>query len=211
MSGLVAAWSLWLACAAPNAPSIVDRVEPNLVLNTLPQVAHSMDHVDDCSWDTLGFNIVVDSMMSLAHHRHLHFAVSERRYTSRGASDHFPGAVMQGMAKEVHGFEFRDPDRSRNAHVEMALACFTSDSAAKGCFERLWALGSYEEQGPPGLTYTNDDVRLLGNEIAWINSTCRLSSMNHRKLAGLLMERLGFGEASFKLECECGGTCGTRK
>lgn len=211
MWSLVAVWSFWLSCGAPNAPSIVDRADPDLALNTPPEVPRSHDHIDSCSWDTLGFNIVVDSMMSLAHHGHLHFAVSERRYKSYGASDHFPGEVMQGMAEEVHGFEFRDPDRRRNAHVEMAIACFTTDRAAKVCFERLSVLGSYEEQGPPGLTYTNDDVRLLGNEIAWINSTCRLSVPDHRKLTGLLMERLGFGEASLRIECECGGYCNTRE
>lgn len=175
--------------------------------DTAAKVASSTDPGANCSWDTIGFSHVVDSMMSLAHHGRYHFKVSEQRYEPRRTTEfnrQLPDEVLKAMAMDVHELRFLDSDRNRNAHITLALASFASDSSARSCFEHLSILASDEEDAIPGLTYTNDDVRLKGDRVAWINSTCRLSSQNHSKLAEVLFERLGFTGADRRIECNCG-------
>jgi hypothetical protein len=154
-----------------------------------------------CAWDTGGFGRMVDSLMSIAHHRQLSFTAVAWAPVSG------PGATIRAHASEVTAIQYRDPRRQSNAHIWLMMACFGNDSSAMACFHSLEKLSA--EDGVPGLTYTNDDVRFLNGRMVWINSTCQLSIPNHRKLAGLLMERLHLGEAVRRIECNCGGFCRT--
>ncbi len=195
-----------LGCS-PSSPKVAESSDPGSQNDTAQVVAPDLDAIWSCPLEVRGLDVVVDSMMSAAYHERIAFRPSQRIFERWGTVDSIgeePDEVLKALATDGHELRFRDPDKSRNAHIILELACFGSDTAARSCFDVLERHATASDTGVPGLTYTNDDVRLKGNRVAWINSTCRLSSPYHRKLAGLLLERLGFGNEDRRIECDCG-------
>jgi hypothetical protein len=56
---------------------------------------------------------------------------------------------------------------------------------------------------PPGLTYTNDYLIAIENNIYWINTSCLYSYYNHLKLVNILKSMLDI-QGHKSIECECG-------
>lgn len=195
-----------VGCVVPSPNTEVDPDDQNSGPLLVESIA--ADSVMICpEWQIDELDAIVDSALSQAYGERVHFKPRLTVFERWGSVDSIgalPDQVLQALAQDGLRLRWFDPDRSRNAHVKLELACFKNDSAARACFQLLIRNATAREISPPGLTYTNDDVRLLGRSIAWFNSPCRLSIQNHHKLAELLFERVGFEKANQKIECSCG-------
>lgn len=100
-----------------------------------------------------------------------------------------------------------EANRKRGVRIDLRIACFSSDSMAEQCFSRLQYLGSrqsFKEDPVPGLTYQNDLVRLDGNRVLWISTSCLVSSSNHDALSEAFTLLSSIPSAAPKLTCRCG-------
>lgn len=88
-------------------------------------------------------------------------------------------------------------------HKFYILQYDNEDNAIKA-FKVLITEGT-QQQGAPGLTYTNDFVFRKAHLIYWVNTACMYSFENHMKLVNTLKNI--FEVQNPGLLCECGGYC----
>lgn len=113
--------------------------------------------------------------------------------------------VIQRNANSYRQIELR---YNRSFTVTLYELRFDNVQSAKKMFETFQAFGmTQNEDSVPGLTYTNDYIRLDNNSVFWLNSPCIVSIPNHFNLVEVFQEMLELSDTLNEksvMHCKCG-------
>ena len=88
-------------------------------------------------------------------------------------------------------------------NVDFVILSFTNEYIADSVFNIFEYVANAKKIGAPGLTYSNDYLILIKNEIYWLHTGCSYAYFNHLKFVNILQNMVDTYDYK-SIECECG-------